>query len=544
MYIIGIVGGTRIGYQDTAATLIKDGRIVGAVEEERILRVKHAPGRLPELAIKTLLSEEGIAIEDVSYVYAHGITWKPDFREVFAAFLKSKFGHSPKVELVHHHDAHAASAYYGSGFDEAMVLTMDLSGDGCSVEWAVGRDGKLEVQERYERPRSLGIFYATITEYCGFLKDSDEYKLMGLSSYGNGDRFDFSWFLPYGDGGFDLNTDYVMGFKPGQPGPSKQVPLYTQAFVDKMGRPPRIPGSPMTSFYEDVAASAQRHLERVVVDMVTHFHRRTGLRKLCLAGGVALNVVVNQRLMNLDFIDDLYIQPAANDAGVSVGAAYLGAVEQGHRPEPMANAYLGPSCDDAAIEEALKMAGVPYRRVEDPAAHAADLVARDKVVGWFQGRMELGPRALGARSILANPRNPGMQDIVNVKVKFREEFRPFCPSVLEEEAKEHFVGKATSAPYMTITFDVPEEKRKAIPSVTHVDGTARIQTVNEEQNAIFYRYLKALKERNGLGVTMNTSFNVKGDPIVNTPFQALATFYGSGMDALVIGPFALEKNGS
>jgi carbamoyltransferase len=540
MYILGISGGTRQGYQDSAATLIKDGRVVAAVEEERLRRVKHCAGLLPELAIRYVLQSQGISIREVAYLTTHGSTWTPDFRPRLRRYMLSKFGYCPEIELVHHHDAHCASAYYASGFDEAMIISTDLSGDGISTELAIGRGQDMTVVERIAKPNSLGIFYSLLTQFCGFVRDNDEYKVMGLSSYGRRNSHDFRWLLDYGQGAYSLNPEYILAPPPGQGNPSKQEPFYSNRFLEKLGDP-RLPDAPMTNYYEDIAASGQRHLEDVLVDLATGFHQRTGLRKLCLAGGVALNCVANQRLMNLDWLDQIYVQPAASDGGISLGAAYLTALQHGEPVAPLANVYLGPHYSNDQIKAALDQAHVAYTEIDDIAAYAARQVADNKIVGWFQGRMEFGPRALGCRSILANPTNPQMQDIVNARIKFREQFRPFCPSVLEEDAAVYFEGKASPAPYMVITYDVKDGQRDVLPSVTHVDQTARIQTVNHAQNPLYYQYLQELKGLIGVGVTMNTSFNVKGDPIVNTPFQALATFYGSGMDTLVIGNYILNK---
>jgi carbamoyltransferase len=541
MYTLGIVGGPRIGYQDPAATLVRGGEVVAAVEEERLVRQKHAAGLMPERAMRYALEAEGITIQDVDLLVLHGSTWLPDFRPFARDFVVSRFGHCPPIELIHHHDAHCASAFYASGFPEAMVLSLDLSGDGVATQLAVGSPRGLEVVERIQRPNSLGIFFAMITEYCGFSKYDAEYKLMGLSSYGDRGRYDLSWLLRYGDGTHRLSEEYIQGFRPGEHPPTKHLPIYNERFLQKMGVPARLPDAPMSKHYEDVAASAQQLLEDAIVHLVTEFHRRTGLRSLCLAGGVALNVVVNQRLSNLEFIDQIYVQPASHDAGVSLGAAYLGAVGKGQRAVPMESAYLGPSYDNAEIAAALRLANVAYKEVDDVAEFAAERVAQGKIVGWFQGRMEFGPRALGSRSILADPRLAEMKDIVNERVKFREQFRPFCPSVLEEEASRYFAGKGETSPYMTITYDVRDEYASELPAITHVDQTARIQTVNRSQNPLYYDYLTELKKRIGCGVTLNTSLNVRGMPIDTSPYHALCTMFGSGMDALVMGNLVLEK---
>ncbi|UCF07582.1 MAG: carbamoyl transferase [Thermoplasmata archaeon] len=539
MYILGISGGVRGGNQDGSATLMKDSEVVASVEEERLLRIKHAPGKLPEKAMRFVLNYGNITMEDVDLLVFPGETYK-NFKEILGKYIISKFGWCPEIELVNHHDAHCASAYYASGFDEAMIVSADLSGDSVCTEFCRGSGQDMEVLRRIPKPNSLGIFYSVLTQYVGFQRDNDEYKVMGLSSYGTRGAFDFDWFLKYGGGAYDLNTDYIRIPPPGQPNPSKQEPFYNQKLVDKMGAP-RLPEGEVTAHYEDIAACGQEHLEKVFVEMVTQLHKDTGLRKLCLAGGVALNCVVNQRLMNLDFIDDLYIQPAASDAGLSLGAAYMMARREGFTLKALPDVFMGPEYTNDELQQSLDMAGVKYSEEKDVASVAAQKVSEDKIVGWYHGRMEFGPRALGNRTILANPQNPDMKDIVNNKIKFREQFRPFAPSVLEEDSPLYFVGKSKAAPYMTITFDVTEGAKDVIPSVVHVDDTSRIQTVNKEQNAIYYEYLQELKKVTGHGVTLNTSFNVKGDPIVNTPYQALATFYGSGMDVLILGNYILEK---
>ncbi len=539
MNILGISGGVRGGNQDGSATLMKDDKVIASVEEERMLRVKHAPGRLPEKAMRFVLKHAGITMEDVDILVFPGETYK-NFKKILGDYIKSKFGCCPEIALVHHHDAHCASAYYASGFDSAMVISADLSGDSVCTEFCLGKGQDMEVVKRFPKPNSLGIFYSVLTQYVGFQRDNDEYKVMGLSSYGNRGKYDFSWLLSYKDGAYELNTDYIKIPAPGQPNPSKQEPFYSEKMMEKLG-PPRLPEGEMTTYIEDIAACGQEHLEKVFVDMVTKLHEETGETKLCLAGGVALNCVVNQRLMNLDFIDDLYIQPAASDAGLSLGACYLIARKEGINLKALPDVFLGPRYSNDEIQDALNMAGLKYSEISDSAGYAAQKVSENKIVGWYKDRMEFGPRALGNRTILANPGNPEMKNIVNAKIKFREQFRPFAPSVLEEEVPKYFIGKSKVAPYMTITYDVVEGGKDIIPSVTHVDNTSRIQTVNKIQNPKYFEYLTELKKLTGHGITLNTSFNVKGDPIVNTPYHALATFYGSGMDVLIIGDFLLEK---
>jgi carbamoyltransferase len=540
MIILGVNGGVRLGYQDVSASLIIDGRIVAAVEEERINRIKFSPGQLPFLSIKAVLNKANISIYDVDYVATHGSTWGKEYLEVLKGYFKYTFGHCPAIEAVHHHNAHAASSYYPSGFDEAMVVTIDNSGDGVSTQLAIGRKGKLEEVSRFSRPNSLGIFYSLITQYCGFVRDSDEYKLMGLAAYGQPD-IDLSWLLSWQHGSYSLNDQYLKKVAPSAPQPTRQQTIFNESLIDKLGRPPLMPGQQISSFYKNLASSAQLKFEEILIRLVTEFHQKTGLRKLCLAGGAALNCVANQKLMNLDFIDEIYVQPASGDSGISLGAACYLSNELGFRPSPNAHTYLGEAFDNQAIEDILKLTNNPYDRIGNPAAHAARLVAENKTVGWFQGSAEFGPRALGNRSILANPANPRMAKHVNKIIKYRESFRPFCPSVLEEDAMRYFEGKQARSPHMTITYDVNQQGAQALPAVTHEDNTARIQTVCKENNAVFYQYLRELKKLTGHGVTLNTSFNVNGEPMVYKPVDAIRTFYGSGLDSMVIGNFLLNK---
>lgn len=542
MKILGINGGVRMGYQDTSAALVIDGKLMAAVEEERLNRIKHAPGQLPEWSIRNVLASEGLDIHDIDAVASHGSTWGDTYEEVLRGYFTHSFGHCPKIVRVHHHDAHAASAFFASGFNEAMVLTMDSSGDGVSTQLAAGSGSCIRTLERFERPDSLGMFYSLITQFCGFVRDRDEYKLMGLAAYGDPERFEFDWLLTPNSGRYALNPIYFKEVKPGQPQGTRQEMMFSERLTERLG-PRRLPHAPLTQFYMDVAAGAQRQLETTAIALVNRLHRRTGLTKLCLAGGVALNCVANGKLMNLEFIDDIYVQPGSSDAGISVGAALWVAAANGDRPLPVPDAYLGPSFSNQDIESALKITQLTAEPVDDPAAVAADRIAADKIVGWFQGRMEFGPRALGSRCILASALNPGMKDILNHKIKFRESFRPFCPSVREEDFDDYFVGKQKSAPYMTINYAVKPSVAATIPSVTHVDYTARIQTVGGERHPRYRRLLERLRELTGHGICLNTSFNVNNQPIVTTPLDAISTFYGSGMDCLVIGNYMLEKNG-
>ncbi|HNQ68461.1 MAG TPA: carbamoyltransferase C-terminal domain-containing protein [Bacteroidales bacterium] len=540
MIILGINGGVRLGYQDVSACLIKDGKTIVAIEEERLTRVKFSPGQLSELSIYKCLEYAGIEIKDVDVLACHGSTWGQTFENILRAYMIDNFGHCPRLVFVHHHDAHAASAFYGSGFDEAMILTMDASGDGVSTQLTIGRDDKIDTIKRYSRPNSLGIFYSIITQFCGFRRDSDEYKLMGMAAYGNPDTYDFSEMLNFKDGELFFDESFLKPIKPGESQPTRQEIAYSSKLTDMFGKR-RLRNMEISQKYFDIAASAQKQFENVIVEIVKDFYKKTGIRKICLAGGVALNCLANQKIMDLDFIDDIYVHPASGDSGISLGAAMFASVIEGQKPLSMETALLGPEFSDEQILKTLNENQIKYQKIDDPAKIASQLIAENKVIGWFQGRMEFGPRALGARSILANPAMPNVKDIINKKIKFRENFRPFCPSVTEEDTKKYFVGKVHRAPFMNITFGTTALAKDCTPGIVHADGTARIQTVDEKNQPLYHKLLTLLKERTGHPVVVNTSFNTNNEPIVFTPSDAIATFYRSGLDALVIGNFLVTK---
>ena len=540
MYILGINGGVRAGYRDASAVLIHDGDIVAAAEEERFNRTKGSPCQLPEQAIHFVLSFAKIKMKEVNIVASHGITWGDQYQNVLANFLQTNFGHAPRIKRYHHHDCHAASTYFASGFDEALILTIDNSGDGVSTQFALGRNkNEIEVLERISRPNSLGIIYGLITQYCGFRRDEDEFKLMGLASYGK-PTVDLSFLISFSGGSYKVNEEYLQPILPGQSQPTYQQAIYSEKLIEKLG-PQRLKGEPFTQRHRDVAASAQMLLENVVLRILEQKVKETGIKKVCLAGGVALNCAMNRKIMNAAFVDQIFIQPAAGDAGISLGAAYLASIENGALPTNMKSVALGQEFDNKEIERVLNQTQSRYQKINFPEKVAADLIAQGKVLAWFQGRSEFGPRALGYRSILANPAIKGMRDLVNKKIKFRESFRPFCPSVLLEDAEKYFKGSQFPSPYMTINYDVTELAISDLEEIVHVDKTARIQTVSPEDNALYYNLLVELKRITGHGVCMNTSFNVNHQPIVNTPIEAIMMFYGCGLDAMIIGDFLMEK---
>ena len=538
MFVLGICGGIRSGHHDAAAVLYEDGRLVAAAEEERFLRIKHCEGRLPESAIRFCLAQAGISIRDVDFL-AYGYATVPGMEKRLSDYFRLKFGTCPPVRQVRHYVAHAASAYRVSGFSDAMILSADVSGDSVSTLLSHGKDQDIRIVKSIARPNSLGIFYSMLTQILGFQRDNDEYKVMGLASYGK-QEIDLSWLLQFGHGEYRLHhEEYMIPVSANQAFPSKQEGIYSDRLVERLGSP-RLKEEPLAQRHMDLAYSAQKTLERAVIDLVTWLHEQTGSRNLCIAGGVGLNCVMNQRLLALPFVDRIYVQPAASDAGTAIGAALEVLAEQGVEPEVMEHVYTGPSYTDEEIQKALESYKVPYRRDEDVCRFAAEALSRGCIVAWFQGAMEFGPRALGNRSILGDPRDPSMKDRINATIKFREDFRPFAPAVLEEKVAEYF-DSGVKSPFMTLTFDVKKEKRSQISSITHVDGTARIQTVGRATNPRFHALITEFDRLTGIPMVINTSFNVKGQPIVCTPRDAVSTFFMTGMDHLILGNHVLSK---
>lgn len=584
--------GISCWYHDSAACLLEDGRIVGAAQEERFTRVKHDDA-FPANAVRYCLAEAGtteidaVAFYDKPILKLHRILetsfataprgLRPFLRAV-PVWLKDKLWIEPKVmdELralgvrgeprmffPEHHRSHAASAFFPSPYAEAAVLTLDGVGEWATATIAAGEGSSLRILEQLDFPHSLGLLYSAFTYFTGFKVNSGEYKLMGLAPYGEGtytqlilDRLlDLKE-----DGSFRLDLDY-FGFL-------DDVVMTNERFAALFGGPPRRPEAPIGKREMDLAKSIQEVTEEIVLRIARHARELTGKRALCMAGGVALNCVANGRLLREGIFDELWIQPAAGDAGGALGAAYAvwhgalgGAREPDGAHDRMQGAYLGPEFSAAQIAAFLDARGYPYERVDDDEAWArmlAALLAEEKVVGLFSGRMELGPRALGNRSIVGDARSPTMQSIMNLKIKQRESFRPFAPSVLEERVSDFFELDRPS-PYMLLVADVRADRRRAIepardrplvewvnevrsdvPAITHVDGSARVQTVSARTNPRYHALLSAFEERTGYGILINTSFNVRGEPIVCTPEDAYRCFMGTEMDVLSLGPFVLR----
>lgn len=585
----GYVLGISAFYHDSAACLLHEDRILAAAQEERFTRVK-GEERFPERAAAYCLASVGIAPADLDAVVFYE---KPllkferiletymdiaprglaSFRRAGPLWMKERLfaerhirqglgGYTGTLLYAEHHESHAASAYFPSPFDEAAILTIDGVGEWATATIGVGRGAELGLLEEMRFPDSLGLLYSAFTYQAGFKVNGGEYKLMGLAPFGEPryvDRIYSRLLRAHADGSFSLDQrffDYRGGLR-----------MTNREFDRLFDGPPRRAEGPLTQREMDLARSVQVVTEDMVLRMAAHAHERTGLDRLCMAGGVALNAVANGRLLREGPFSEVWVQPASGDAGGALGAALLASHRYFDLPraarngrDSMSAALLGPEFGSDEIRSALDDAGASYEQVthESPGEAAAGLVAEGKVVGWFQGRMEFGPRALGARSILADAREPGMQSRLNQKIKFREGFRPFAPAVLAERAGDYFDMKAP-APYMTFVFPLAESRRRApagagtglsrvhevrsdIPAVTHLDYSARVQTVSEEENPEFYRVISSFAARTGCPLVVNTSFNVRGEPIVCTPRDAFACFARTRMDALVIGPFLVRRS--
>jgi carbamoyltransferase len=590
--------GVSAYYHDSAAALIVDGHIVAAAQEERFTRKKHDAG-FPAQAAAYCLRAGNLSWQDLDAVVYYDKPWlkferiletyyalaprgAASFRAGIPVWVKEKallpnlLGKQiPKkvpIKYSSHHLSHAASAFYPSPFTSAAVLTIDGVGEWATATIAHGRGEKLEILRELKFPHSLGLLYSAFTQFCGFKVNSGEYKLMGLAPYGRHGHADVEKYKNlitthlchvYDDGGIWLDQhyfDYATGLE------MVQRPLWEKLF----GMPTRAPESPLDQRYCDLALAIQQVTEDVVLRLARTACQLTGERNLCLAGGVALNCVANGAIKRSGLVDGLWIQPAAGDAGGALGAAlayyyaHPGVTRSVVVGDAMQGSYLGPAFTNEEIKHELQKGDVAFTPLSDEAQlcqQTADLLAQGKVVGWFQGRMEYGPRALGARSILGDPRAPDMQKKLNLKIKYREGFRPFAPSVLAEDAVELFDG-GWESPYMLLVDGVAEKMRhplpadyqewpldkrlyfprSQLPSITHLDFSARVQTVHRSTNPRYHQLLSAFKALTGFGLVVNTSFNVRGEPIVATPHDALRCLFQTEMDALVIGDFIIEKS--
>ena len=578
-------------YHDSAACLIRDGKILSAVQEERLTRKKHDDS-FPKRSIQYCLDQAGLTVNDIDYVafYEKPFLKFERILETYmayaplgiASFIKSmpvwikqklwikdlistELAYKGPIIFPEHHESHVSSAFFPSPFTEAAVLTMDGVGEWATSSLAIGKGNKIEIIKEIRFPDSIGLLYSAFTYYTGFRVNSGEYKVMGLAPYGEPrfkDLIMTHLIDVKSDGSFKLNMkyfDYCAGLR-----------MTNGRFHDLFGAPPRKPESRLTQREMDLARSIQDVTEEVMLRMARHARKVTGIKNLCLAGGVALNCVGNGKILAEKIFENIWIQPAAGDAGGALGAALyawyqaLGSSRNAdNKKDSLSGSYLGPEFTDAVIEDYLKQSQIPYQRLtpEEIPERVSDIIAQEKVIGWFEGRLEFGPRALGARSILGDARSPKMQEIMNVKIKFRESFRPFAPTVLREKASQYFEIESDS-PYMLLVAPVQKSLRKivtseqdklfgidklkvarsTIPSVTHVDYSARIQTVDQETNPLYYRLLKKLDEKYDCPVIINTSFNVRGEPMVCTPEEAFTCFMRTNMDYLIMGSFLLDKS--
>lgn len=552
---------------DSGAAIIIGNRLVAAIEEERLTRRKH-DNTFPRQSIRFCLEQAGVTNEQVDTVI---VGWTPHGHMLRKLSLLAYRSKSPKVirrkvdflrnlhfatindgkmirsmfpaarfEYIEHHMAHAASAFFASRFERASIISLDGRGEWSTGLLGLGEDTRVnKIQESFW-PQSLGLLYLAFTRYLGF-GNYDEYKVMGLAAYGQPTYLDemrkIFRFDP--DHIFHVDPDYIQHQSYAD---CEKGHYWTRATEKRFG-PPRRPDEEITQHHMDVANSLQTRLNEVGVEIADHIIKKTGVRNLCMAGGVSLNGVMNYHIHKELGLDDMFVQPASNDGGISLGAALYGyhTLDGNRERIDFDHAYWGSGFTNDEIEAELTNYQIAARRLGDVPATVARLVSDGKIIGWFQGRSELGPRALGSRSIIADPRPAEHKDVVNARIKFREEFRPFAPSVLEEHCGDWFDLEIAS-PYMLMIPDVREDKREVIQAVTHVDGTARPQTVNREASPRYYELIESFFQLTGCPLILNTSFNVKGEPIVDSPADALRCFFSTGLDYLVLGDFIVSKN--
>ncbi len=571
MYILGI----SCFYHDSSAALLKNGQVVAAAQEERFSRKKHDT-RFPKNAIKWCLEKEGIGIEDIKYI---GFYEKPFLKfervlsqhlEMFPKSLKTfvsslpswineklrvpkiikkELGYKGPILFVEHHLSHAASAFLVSPFKKSAILTIDGVGEWNTTTYGVGEENEITLQKSIDFPHSLGLLYSTITAYLGFSVNNSEYKVMGLSPYGIMDREKNVFYKKLkqiidvkNDGSYRLDLSYFKYHYADRMPSDKLCKL--------LGGPVRVGESALTDRHRDIAAALQMVTEDIITKILQHIHKETNCENLVMAGGVALNSVYNGKILRQTPFKNIWIQPDAGDGGTSLGVAvYIWhTILENPREEPYKNSYLGPSFTNNEIRTYLDKNEITYKSFvnnEELVEETAKLIHKDNVIGWFQGEMEWGPRALGSRSILSNATNRDMQEILNLKVKHREKFRPFAPVVCADDALTYFdcddpVPEPTD--YMLMVYPVREEWREKIPAVTHVDGSGRLQTVRRKQNKLYYDLIKKFGEYSGIPILINTSFNIRGEPIVCTPHDAYRCMMGTGIDYLVMGIFLIKRS--
>ncbi len=586
MYILGI----SAFYHDSAACLVKDGEILSAAQEERFTRKKH-DHNFPQIAIEFCLADAGIKADQLDLVAFYDkpflkferlletyLTYAPIGIKSFIKamplwikeklwmkeMIKDKLGYTGKVIFPEHHESHAASAFYPSPYNKAAILTMDGVGEWTTTSYGVGVGNDIQLLADIKFPHSLGLLYSALTYYTGFKVNSGEYKVMGLAPYGEPKyrQLIYDHLIDVkDDGSFRMNMEYFNY--------CQGLTMTNEKFNKLFGGPPRVPETNLTQKEMDIARSLQEVTEEIVLKLGNHVYKETGLKNLCLAGGVALNCVANGRLLREGPFENIWIQPAAGDAGGALGAALIGWYKYHNQPrttdgktDSQKGSYLGPKFTEKEIKSFIQAFNLSAKRYDDDQLieNVADLINSEKVIGWFDGKMEFGPRALGSRTIIGDARSPKMQATMNIKIKFREGFRPFAPSVLYEKVSDYFEIEKES-PYMLLTADVKKERRipmtdeqqkkwgieklnvvrSDIPAITHVDYSARLQTVHKETNPRYHKLISKFEEKTGCAVIINTSFNVRGEPIVCTPKDAYKCFMRTNMDYLVLGNYILSK---
>jgi len=556
-------------YHDASACLLQDGKITAAAEQERFSRKKHDI-RFPKEAAEYCLQKGGITIDDIGYIafyekpilkfervlHQHLHSFPKSFWAFFSTVpgwineklrvptvAKKKLGYKGEILFVQHHLAHAASAFLVSPFDEAAILTVDGVGEWATTTYGHAKGSDITLLKEIKFPHSLGLLYSTLTAYLGFKVNNDEYKVMGLAPYGEPIYYDkFKKIIDVKeDGSYELDMSYFLyHYRMSMPG---------NKFVKEFG-PMRKPESKVEKRHMDIAASLQKFTEDTIYQILNHLHEETKLDNLCMAGGVALNSVANGKIIRNTPFKNVWIQPAASDAGTSLGAAVhaYNTVLGKKRSYVMDDAYLGPEFSSPEVEEFLSSKGIKYSKFKSDGEllkKTAKLIHEKNIIGWFQGRMEWGPRALGSRSILASPCSSDMQDILNLKVKHREEFRPFAPVVCVEDAMDYFeCDEPVPLPtdFMMMVYPIRKEKQKLIPAVTHVDGSGRLQTIRRNQNPLYYDLIKEFGKLSGVPILVNTSFNIRGEPIVCRPEHAYRCMMGTGIDYLVMNRFLIKRD--
>lgn len=570
MYILGI----SCFYHDSSATLVKDGRVVAAADEERFSRKKHDNG-FPKGAIGFCLEKEGITIDQIDYVafyekpllkferiLSQHIEMFPYSLKTFVStmpnwisertriqkIIRKRLKYKKDIFFIEHHLTHAASAYLPSPFQKAVILTVDGVGEWGTTTYGIGEGNRIKLMKEIHFPHSLGLLYSAITAYLGFSVNNSEYKVMGLSAYGDMDRNTNEYYKKLlsvidikEDGSYRLDMSYFKYHY------TDRMP--SEKLCDLLGGPICRKNCEMTKRLENIAAAVQLVTEDVLTKMIAHLHKVTGLDKLVMAGGVALNSVYNGKILKNSAFREIWIQPNSSDGGTSMGAAlYAYNSILGHnRCYTLRNAYLGPNYSDEKIEKFLKNRDIKYSTFssrEELIDKTAKLILNDNVIGWFQGSMEWGPRALGARSILSNPINPDMQTILNLKVKHREKFRPFAPVICADDAPKYFECDnpiPQAADFMLMVYPIKKEYREKIPAVTHIDGSGRLQSIRREQNPLYYDLIKKFGTYSGIPILINTSFNVRGEPIVCSIADAYRCMMGTGIDCLIAGKFLISR---